>query len=249
MVDEEIDAALSEPLVASGSQGKPPGIMARFLAACGCSKKHGIAPYQELYISKKIYKRSVNVLRFAVFVDAIAGTIEQPNYPIMVLPGAHRDSFPDTGGLGFSAATYMVPMSALLGVAIASMFIGMASDKVGRKPCILLCLYGTVVGCILKYLFRFAFWPYCGFNFLNGLFSASVPVSLAYAGDVNETKREKDSEIGVLVGISMLGAAGGGIIAILMETQGLFVVSVNCMFSFSASRYASKFSFLMHLLY
>ncbi|KAL7458690.1 hypothetical protein ACHAWC_010328 [Mediolabrus comicus] len=194
--------------------------MARFLAACGCSKKHGIAPYQELYISPKVYKRSVNVLRFAVFVD---GTIEQPNYPIMVLPGAHVDSFPDTGGLGFSAATYMVPMSALLGVAIASMFIGMASDKVGRKPCMLLCLYGTVVGCILKYLFRFSFWPYCGFNFLNGLFSASVPVSLAYAGDVNETKREKDSEIGVLVGISMLGAAGGGIIAILMETQGLFV--------------------------
>jgi MFS family permease len=178
---------------------------------------------------------------------AIAGTIEQPNYPIMVLPGAHQDSFPDTGGLGFSAATYMVPMSALLGVAIASMFIGMASDKVGRKPCMLLCLYGTVVGCILKYLFRFSFWPYCGFNFLNGLFSASVPVSLAYAGDVNETKREKDSEIGVLVGISMLGAAGGGIIAILMETQGLFVVSVNCMYLIC--RYASKFSFLMHLLY
>ena len=41
-------------------------------------------------------------------------------------------------------------------------------------------------------------------NFLNGLFSASVPVGLAYAGDVNETKREKDSEIGMLVGISML---------------------------------------------
>ena len=62
-------------------------------------------------------------------------------------------------------------------------------------------------------------------NFLNGLFSASVPVGLAYAGDVNETKREKDSEIGMLVGISMLGMAGGGITAILMESQGLFVVS------------------------
>lgn len=59
-------------------------------------------------------------------------------------------------------------------------------------------------------------------NFLNGLFSASVPVALAYTGDVNETKREKDAEIGNLVGISMLGTAGGGIIAILMQTQGLF---------------------------
>ena len=45
------------------------------------------------------------------------------------------------------------------------------------------------------------------------------------SSDVNETKREKDAEIGLLVGVSMLGSAGGGIIAILMETQGLFVVS------------------------
>jgi hypothetical protein len=59
-------------------------------------------------------------------------------------------------------------------------------------------------------------------NFLNGLLSASVPVALAYAGDVNETKRDKDDEIGLLVGISMLGTTGGGIIAILMQTQGLF---------------------------
>jgi len=94
-------------------------------------------PYQEMYISPRIYKRSVNVLRFAVFVDAIAGTIEQPNHPIMVMQGAYKDSFPDTGGLGFSGATYMVPMSALLGVAIASMVIVRAWDKVGRKPCIL----------------------------------------------------------------------------------------------------------------
>ena len=115
-------------------------------------------------------------------------------------------------------------MSALLGVAIASLVIGILSDKWGRKPCLMLCLYGTVIGCILKFLFRFAFWPYCAFNFLNGLVSASVPVALAYAGDVYETKREKDNEIGILVGVSMLGSSGGGIIAILMETQGLFTV-------------------------
>ena len=67
------------------------------------------------------------------------------------------------------------------------------------------------------------FWAYNASNFLNGLLSASVPVSLAYAGNVNETKREKDAEIGLLVGISMLGTTGGGVIAILMQTQRLFV--------------------------
>ena len=73
---------------------------------------------------------------------------------IMVLPGAHRDSFPSTEPFGFSAATYFVPMSALLGVAIASLIIGKVSDIKGRKPCLLFCLYGTVLGCILKYLMR-----------------------------------------------------------------------------------------------
>ena len=45
-----------------------------------------IAPYQELIISQKVFHRSVNCLRFAVFVDAIAGTIEQPNYREFLLP-------------------------------------------------------------------------------------------------------------------------------------------------------------------
>ena len=63
-----------------------------------------------------------------------------------------------------------------------------------------------------------------------------LPVSLAYAGDVNETKREKDAEIGLLVGISMLGSTGGGIIAILMQTQGLFLpLLIGAAFSFVAA--------------
>ncbi|KAL7547751.1 hypothetical protein ACHAWF_015043 [Thalassiosira exigua] len=226
-MDETYDQ--TEPMLdasESGVGGDSEGMLARFrsIFTRGSSKDYiQIKPYQELIISPKLYKRSLGALRFAIFVDAVAGTIEQPNYPIMVLEGAHPDSFPNTEPFGFSAATYFVPMSALLGVAIASMAIGKLSDIKGRKPCMLLCLYGTVVGCILKYLARKSFWPYCAMNFLNGLFSASVPVGLAYAGDVNETKREKDAEIGILVGISMLGSAGGGIIAILMETQGLFV--------------------------
>ena len=106
-------------------------------------------------------------------------------------PGAPDDSFPSTAPFGFSAATYFVPMTALLGVAIASLVIGKLSDLKGRKPCILLCLYGTVVGCILKFIAQGNFWTYNGMNILNGLFSASVPVALAYAGDVNETKQQK----------------------------------------------------------
>ena len=44
------------------------------------SSKDTIAPYQELIISHKVFQRSVNCVRFAVFVDSMTGTIEQPNY-------------------------------------------------------------------------------------------------------------------------------------------------------------------------
>jgi hypothetical protein len=52
-----------------------------FFARCRHSQDSDtLAPYQELIISQKVFHRSVNCLRFAVFVDAIAGTVEQPNY-------------------------------------------------------------------------------------------------------------------------------------------------------------------------
>ena len=47
--------------------------------------RESIAPYQELIISSKVLKRSVNCVRLAVFVDAIAGTIERPNYRKFIL--------------------------------------------------------------------------------------------------------------------------------------------------------------------
>ena len=61
------------------------GFFARICSfiTCGSSAKDkdtSIAPYQELIVSPKAYRRSLNCLRFAVFADAIAGTIEQPNY-------------------------------------------------------------------------------------------------------------------------------------------------------------------------
>lgn len=45
-------------------------------------------------------------------------------------PGAPDDSFPSTAPFGFSAATYFVPMMALLGVAIASLVIGIVNYQI-----------------------------------------------------------------------------------------------------------------------
>lgn len=69
----------------SGSSGGGESLLSRIRAifnprGYSAVPNDKIEPYQELIISPKLYKRSVNCLRFAIFVDAIAGTIEQPNY-------------------------------------------------------------------------------------------------------------------------------------------------------------------------
>jgi MFS family permease len=133
-----------------------------------------------------------------------------------------QDSFESTGPFDFGAAQYFVPMTSLLGSAIAATFVGGLSDKIGRRPVMLVCVGMGVLGSIAKYFVRRSFWGFCAANFITGLFGATLAISLAYASDVAHTRVEKDLLIGSLVGLYMVGNTGGGIMAIAMENTGLF---------------------------
>lgn len=99
-------------------------------------------------------------IRFAVFSDCVNGMILQPNYAIMVSPDAHEESFPSTAPFDFSSATYFIPMTAMLGMAVASAVTGRLSDKIGRKPVILFCLSASMIGSAVKYFLRHTFWAF-----------------------------------------------------------------------------------------
>ena len=59
--------------------------------------------------------------------------------PILLsIPGSHPDSFPNTDPFGFASAQYFLPMTHMLGIAIASVFVGTHSDKFGRRPIFLI---------------------------------------------------------------------------------------------------------------
>ncbi|CAB9513030.1 resistance protein [Seminavis robusta] len=165
---------------------------------------------------------SLNAIRLAVFCDSVTATVLDPNYAFMAYPKAHKDSFTSTEPFGFNGATYFLAMTALLGSAIGGTITGTVSDRIGRKPCILICLFVGAVGAIANYLARKSFWGFCVANFAQGLFSGSAAVAMAYVSDVKTTRKEKDEEIGIIVALAMLGTSGGGICAILMESQGLF---------------------------
>ncbi|KAL3909912.1 MAG: hypothetical protein SGILL_007899 [Bacillariaceae sp.] len=177
---------------------------------------------QRLAVDKNAVSWALFSLRIGVIADSVSSAILTPNYPFLVIPGQFEDSFPSVEPFGFSAATYFLPMTAMLGAAASGTFVGSLSDRIGRRKCILVCVGGSVIGCLLKYVARKSFWAFCALNFVNGLFGATLPVALAYVSDIHPNRDKKNDEIGKLIGASMLGVSGGGIIAILMQDVGLF---------------------------
>jgi len=183
-----------------------------------------LTPHRRLASDPKVRKLSIRAVSFAVFIDCICSAVLRPNYPAMVGMFPNPEQFPaDTKhGIKANLAMYLIPGCTALGSFIAGMVLAPLSDKIGRKPCMNLCLFVGAACSILKYLARKSFLQFCGACFLNGLFGASSTVAIAYIGDVFAgDKSAKDAQMGMVMAMAMLGDAGGGVIAILFR-GGLF---------------------------
>ena len=177
-------------------------------------------------------KAAIWSMRFAVFADTIIQHIVGSNYALMVLPGGSDESFPTTKPFDFAAAYYFIPLCADVGIVISSLLFGSLSDKIGRKKCILICMYCGSIGCAMKYFARTDFWVFSFATFITGLFGGSYAVAAAWASDVAPTRHQKDAEIGALMAASLIGRAAGGVTTIQVAEIGLFApllwVSAPC---------------------
>jgi MFS family permease len=170
----------------------------------------------------KLKEQSLLVLRFAVFSDTFVSWMLNPNYAIMANQGSHPGSFASTQPFAFSSATYFMPMSVFLGVAISSTITGILSDKFGRRPILLFCSAGSMVGCIIRWLCRGNFWSFCIASFVAGLFHGTTPVALASLGDFFTNVQERQRAFSTTIALWVLGMSAGGLISVLMFEQGLF---------------------------
>jgi MFS family permease len=185
--------------------------------------KFKLTKAQKLITDPHTRKMSMRVVWWACFIDTCCATICAPNYNFMCTPNAHEDSFLNTKPFDLGMAINLIPASGAFGKIIASALIVKLSNKIGRKPCLLLCIYGGGVCCILKFLFRGTYWGFIAMNFLNGLFGASIVIGFIYVDDLfGDDGAKKSSETNGLIGGLILGLSAGNLIAIAMEEVGLF---------------------------
>jgi MFS family permease len=199
------------------------GLRQRKGAAAPPEPKAELKPSHALMSDEKILERSLMALNLACFADACVGTILGPNYPILMSgKSVHEDAFPDPG-IDLTTGMYILQGAPAVSAAIMGLVFAPLSDRIGRKPVVMICLYASVALSVLKYLMRSSFWGFVGASFLNGVFGCIPPVASAYIGDVYSADPAKSEEaLGTLMGLQMLGGGLGGVIAILMEDVGMF---------------------------
>ena len=165
--------------------------------------------------------RIFGLLCFAALVDTMGASLLAPafamavsNAPASVTPegGVHPDAFP-TVPLDFSLAVNVITSSLVLGGVFSSLTMGPMSDKLGRKPLILIGLLGGALGYFLMFFAGQVLQSYELFvcaMFINGLFSGTKSVMTAYLADVYAPEEFQQKQ--PILGLCMLvGGSSGGI--------------------------------------
>lgn len=122
---------------------------------------------------------NLSMIYFSCFLDMVAQTIIQP-----ILPFYAASFDANALELGLVFAIYS------LSCATACLVFGGLSDRFGRRPLILIALFGTGIGLAATGLAT-NLWFLFAARLLNGAFGGSTPVAQAYVTDIT---RDDDIE-------------------------------------------------------
>lgn len=141
------------------------------------------------------------------FLATIGMTIVLP-----VLPFVIRDYVPDSSlalWVGILASVYA------LCAFVAAPFLGSFSDRFGRKPILVISVFGSALGFVL-FGVGGALWVLLVSRIIDGLTAGDMPVMFAYVADITppEDRARRYGLLGALSGIGfMIGPALGGLLA------------------------------------
>jgi DHA1 family tetracycline resistance protein-like MFS transporter len=157
---------------------------------------------------KKAKNSALVFIFFTVLIDMIGVGIIVPIIPDLIssLTGQNLSDAALTGGLLITAYAGVQFLFAPV--------MGELSDRYGRKPILLLSLFGLGVDYVLHAFAPTIIWLFAG-RILAGIFGASHTVAFAYIADVStkENKAKNFGIIGAAFGLGfVIGPAIGGII-------------------------------------
>lgn len=177
------------------------------------------------------------LLCLSALVDTMGSSLLSPAYAMAVsnAPGAvapeggvHEDAFEHVP-FSFSLAVNVITSAMVLGGVFSSLSMGPASDRFGRKPLIIIGLLGGALGYFLMWLGAGVmkdFWFFITAMFVNGLFSGTKSVMMAYLADVYTPEEfgQKQPLFGMCI---LTGGSAGGILGgiVIAATGKLFVAA------------------------
>lgn len=144
------------------------------------------------------------ILFLIVFIDLVGFGVIIPLLPFFAL---HFDASPATVGL--LMASYS------LGQFIAAPFWGRASDRLGRRPILLITLAGGAIAYILLG-FASSLWMLFVARTLSGFMAGNISTAFAYVADITtpENRAKGMGVVGAAFGLGFIaGPAIGGILA------------------------------------
>jgi MFS family permease len=180
----------------------------------------------EMLCSSDVRRQTTNILLLAAFVDLAGAVLLMGSIPVMCanvngaapmgdVPEAFDASdFPDW--VDYSLAINLVPVANSFGAIFSNTIAGKASDLVGRKIVIEICIMGGVLSYILMYASGMWFknyWFFLGANFVNGLFGGIKGVISAFLQDIYEPL-EFRKMMPTMINAFMFGAMGGSVIGL-----------------------------------
>jgi DHA1 family tetracycline resistance protein-like MFS transporter len=147
------------------------------------------------------------------------------------------EEFDDAQEMGIGAATSVLVVSYTIGQFLATPLFGMASDRVGRRPMLLLSLLGGSVG-FLAQAFANSLWVLGALRFLTGLFGGSRPVAFAWIGDAVPPEKQPKYTAGIsgIISVSLLVAPvfGGSMGTVSLRLPCLFQAGLGLIVLFVA---------------
>ncbi len=138
-------------------------------------------------------KKQKLIIIITVFVDVLGIGIIIPVLPFFV------ESF----GVGAGVVTALFAVFSFFSF-FSSPFLGAWSDKIGRRPVLLVSLLSTTIGWLIFAAANSVFFLFLG-RIIDGLAAGNFPIAQNYLLDISKTEKEKTANLGLIGAIFGIG--------------------------------------------